>query len=350
MRSKTTLSIAAAGFFACMVFLVFSATFKTEPAPAQVPEVTIRAGGAPDERDIDLLVGDTGTQAPGTLRVSNGCGFPIWVAQQNLPGAVPLTYLTEDSHVDFAIPAAGAPSTRFWAKAECDDAGQACQIGQSQAPCPAGGCAPPVDSKLEASFACLLSDAGGCAVNPSSPDGGRLDSILWWNASLVDGFTLPFAVRVSGVETGAEDESGPPHGRSVHCEPADCSQLKMSECPTDDDLSDDGKNPLYVHQDERTTGGAGCFAPYMKLGYPGHGGDGLNAPAGPVEKMYACPTPPVSPDACRGGPVTKTKYVKLVRRACKETVYSYAYDDALGLRACPGQALLELAYCPEEAR
>ena len=72
MRSKTTLSIAAAGFFACMVFLVFSATFKTEPAPAQVPEVTIRAGGAPDERDIDLLVGDTGTQAPGTLRVSNG--------------------------------------------------------------------------------------------------------------------------------------------------------------------------------------------------------------------------------------------------------------------------------------
>jgi len=268
----------------------------------------------------------------GSFRVTNDCGFAIWVAQQGLPGAPQLTPVNEGGFADFSVPPSGVPSTRFWAKAECDDAGQGCKMGQSSAPCPPNGCAPPVDSKLEATWPCLL-DAG-CAINPSS--GKPLTSTLWWNASAVDGFTLPFAVRVSGVEASA-------------CPPADCSKLLAKDCPTDDDLSDDGKNPAYKSQDEKLEGAVGCFAPYMKLGYPGYGGDGLNAPAGPVEKMYACPTPPTTPEACRAGPVTKTKYVGLVHRACKESVYSYAYDDAVGLRSCPAGALLELVYCPKEA-
>jgi hypothetical protein len=287
-------------------------------------------------------------QAPSTLRVTNECGFKVWIAQQGLPEGEALTPLTEDSHVDFPISPAGVAGARLWAKAECDDAGQGCKVGQSSAPCPPNGCAPPVDSKLEATFPCLLGDASACTKNPSN--GKPLTNVLWWNASAVDGFTLPFAVRVSGVEAGA-------------CPPADCSKLLLRDCPTDDDLSDDGKNTAYKSQDEMVktpdsdsgkrfaadVSGtpSGCFAPYMKLGYPGHGGDGLNAPAGPVEKMYACPTPPISAEACRTGPVTRTKYVELVHRACDETVYSYAYDDAIGLRGCPGQALLELVYCPK---
>jgi Thaumatin family len=272
-------------------------------------------------------------QSIGSLRISNECGFELWIEQQGLPGAPTLSPLAEDAHVDYAIPAAGAPATRFWAKAECSDAGQACKMGQSSAPCPAGGCTPPVDSKLEATWPCLL-DAG-CAVNPV--DKKPLTNVLWWNASLVDGFTLPFVVRVTGVEAES-------------CQPADCSKLLAKDCPTDDDLSDNGKNPAYKNEDEKLQGAIGCFAPYMKLGYPGYGGHGLNAPAGPVEKMYACPTPPVSAEDCRGGPVTKTKYVELIHRACEETVYSYAYDDAVGLRSCPGGTSLELVYCPKETR
>ncbi len=48
-----------------------------------------------------------------------------------------------------------------------------------------------------------------------------------------------------------------------------------------------------------------------------------------------CPTPPISPQQCRSGPVINTQYVQSIHRNCP-TAYSYAYDDEAGLHNCPG--------------
>ena len=43
-----------------------------------------------------------------------------------------------------------------------------------------------------------------------------------------------------------------------------------------------------------------------------------------------CPTPPITVDQCRAGPVISTKYVQAVRTNCP-SAYSFAYDDTQGL-------------------
>ncbi len=339
MARRALLRIFAVVLLATALIFFFAALYgqkeqggRTSSSDAAVTEASsVAAAENPSATSL-------GARSSSALRVENACGFEVWLAAENLPGAAAITKLLPEDHVDFTIPAKGAAATRFWPKTGCDDAGANCAIGQSIPPCPAAGCAPPVDSKLEATWPCLLSD--GCAKNPSN--GQPLTSTLWWNASAVDGFTLPFVVRVT-----------PDSGAS--CEPADCAHLLLRDCPKNDDLSDRGKNPAYSSQNEAvraTDGGpmAGCFAPYMKLNYPVWGGDGLLDPGGPVEKMYACPTPPVTPEECRAGPVTATKYVRLIHAACKKSVYAFAYDDAIGLRSCPGGTALELVFCPKEER
>lgn len=272
---------------------------------------------------------------PARLRVTNKCEVDIWVAQQGFPSD-PLVKLAKNASHDYQIPAAGLASTRFWPKILCDKTGNNCAIGQSSAPCPAKGCAPPVDSKLEVTWGCTLSDKVDCGL---TPQGVRmLDT--FWNASAVDGYTLPFTVAIKGGD-----------GRKS-CVPVDCANLATAKCPSDEDLSNGGANPAYKSQNLATknpvSGGyAGCFSTCTKLNYPGWGGDGLNAPAGPVEQMYCCPTPPISSPQCQAGPVAKTKYVESIHKACKKTTYGYAYDDGLGGRDCSGDTVLEFTVGPK---
>ena len=57
------------------------------------------------------------------------------------------------------VPKQGLASARFWAKWGCDESGDNCAIGQSGGPgqsCGAHGCAPPIDSRFEATFGCVL--------------------------------------------------------------------------------------------------------------------------------------------------------------------------------------------------
>jgi hypothetical protein len=273
-----------------------------------------------------------GPAAPSRLRITNGCPEVIWIQQQNMPANVPsVIELQPLAHADYDIPAAGLASTRYWPKKECNDAGQGCAMGQSSAPCT--GCAPPVDSKLEVTWGCTLADKKDCGKTPQGVP--MIDT--WWNASAVDGFTLPFSVGIVGGDQRSS------------CLPVDCSDLMLSQCPTDDDLSDNGKHLPYAIQDERVrsspdAGVAGCFSPCMKLGYPGWGGDGLNDPGGSVERLYCCPGPMA--DECRAGPVVGTKYVKTAHAACHGTAYAYAYDDGIGGRNCSGDVQLQLTFCP----
>jgi len=70
-------------------------------------------------------------------------------------------------------------ATRFWPKYQCDDNGQNCAFGESGGPglpCPPSGCSPPIDSKFEATF-------------------GSSQGLDWYNASQVDGWTLPYEMK-----------------------------------------------------------------------------------------------------------------------------------------------------------
>lgn len=281
------------------------------------------ASGVP----VDVRVGKTAS--PPRLEIKNGCSYDIWI-QSDVAGTGAVAPVKAGATLSFDIPAGGQASARYWPKKGCDVTGQNCTMGQSSPPCPATGCQPPLDSKLEATWGCTLANKDQCG---KTPQGVRmLDT--FWNSSGVDGYTFPFTVAVTGGDKRAS------------CIPVDCADLALSKCPTSEDLSNGGANPAYKNVSLVATGGAGCFSPCMDLNYPGFGGQGLNAPAGPVEQMYCCPTPPISSPACQAGPVPKTKYVELIHAACKKTSYGYAYDDGIGGRNCSGDTVISMTIGP----
>merc|ERR1719189_345946 len=93
------------------------------------------------------------------------------------------------------------PGCRWWPKTGCDGSGENCLMGESGGPylaCPPGGCSPPIDSKFEATF-------------------GSTDGNDWYDASQVDGWTLPYdaVFRCRGQVTNAN-----------------CNGLTAAICPT----------------------------------------------------------------------------------------------------------------------
>lgn len=274
---------------------------------------------------------------PTRLQVRNQCSHPIWVAHSaNVPDAQNVKLYPGQAR-DYAIPDGGLNAVRVWPKVGCDDSGHNCKIGDSEAPCPAGGCQPPVDSKFEASFA---------------PKGAQAQT--WYNLSQVDGYTLPFKVVPRGVGAGQGS-----------CVVSDCSNLSLDACPGDENMSGGGKYPGYAHEDLRIWDGQGhiigCLSPCKKWNYPGPWGLGQPENADPGLHL-CCPTPidPASgqctaangcmtPEACSNGAdpvsVVHTQYVAKMHAMCP-TAYSYSYDDAAGLHACPSETGFEVTFCP----
>jgi hypothetical protein len=282
--------------------------------------------------------GDGGQTA--RLRITNSCSYAIWIQQQNMPSGTPSVVKVESGrYVDFNIPDAGLASTRFWPKKGCDASGQNCEIGQSSDPCPAGGCPPPVDSKLEATWGCTLADQTQCG---NTPQGDRMTD-TYWNASAVDGYTFPFTMTVTG---NTIDDAGQP------CSNVNCAGLDIASCPTNDDLraGQGGTDfPQYASEDLRVTNAGsdviGCYSPCKKFNYPTFGGLGL-AEASDPPVIYCCPTPPISAEECRAGPVVNTQYVGGVHTMCSSTTYAYAYDDTIGLRHCSAATLISMTIGP----
>ncbi len=302
------------------------------------------------------------------LKIVNGCGQPMWVFYQtgfqggvlNAPNRHRLGGL--GSFIEYDIPDKGLAGVRFWPGMGCDATGNNCLIGASGGPasdgftCPAMiGCAPAVDSKFEGTFGCISPIASGqCQQNPSAPPGTPLPRDDFWDTSMVDGYTLPLRLVVRGT-CPLGNPGGPPGGV------IDCSTLRFSDCPQNEDLSTNGQFPALGNQNlllrhPNTNQIVGCYSPVAKLTFvhwqslprPPFFGTTF-APTDPQARMYACPTPPVSVEQCRTGPVINTDFVNLIHNRCNNT-YAYAYDDVAGLSRCPAATNVSYEvtfFCPQ---
>jgi len=273
-------------------------------------------------------------EQPTRFRITNGCTRePIWIAHEAGAGVGPdpqNVEIAELGSYDFTVPA-GLSGTRYWPKLRCDATGGACRLGESGGPqqhCGSiTGCAPPVDTKFEASFG--------------------LNGEDWVDISLVDGFTLPFKFEIF-TQTGKSCAAG--DGNRHVGNVVDCSHLSFNLCPTSEDLGVAGRNVDLRVRDPDTNRTVGCYSPCSKLTL--NQWDNAEAqgrtPWDDGVKEYCCPTPPESPDACRQGPVGSTSFVRAVHKGCPG-VYGYAYDDGMGLLKCPDDTKYRVTfYCPHE--
>lgn len=289
-------------------------------------------GDAGGDAQADALVSDAEIdgapwpQQTARLRIGNRCAEPIWIAHSDNVPFAQNPRLEPGTYQDYAIADSGLASARFWPKVGCDGGGHNCRIGDTGegggAPCGAGGCQPPVDSKFEVTFAALSSVEA-----------------TFYNLSLVDGYTLPFAVT----------PVGPGAGQGA-CTASDCSMLTLDACPVMEDAVGDLR-----------LGDVACLSPCKKWNYPAPYGLGRPESQDPGLHL-CCPTPIdpgsgnctpqngcMTPDACRSTSdplgVVHTDYVALIHTRCP-TAYSYSYDDAAGLHACPAATGFEVVFCP----
>lgn len=88
------------------------------------------------------------------IKIVNKNYFAIWIQTQTNNNGPPLGNVVKidgGQHFQYDISNAGWAG-RLWPKIECDRNGINCGFGQSIAPCPSGGCQPPVETKIEFNF------------------------------------------------------------------------------------------------------------------------------------------------------------------------------------------------------
>eukprot|EP00930_Biecheleria_cincta_P039298 TRINITY_DN27024_c0_g1_i1.p1 TRINITY_DN27024_c0_g1~~TRINITY_DN27024_c0_g1_i1.p1 ORF type:complete len:1010 (-),score=112.64 TRINITY_DN27024_c0_g1_i1:110-3139(-) len=246
------------------------------------------------------------------LIVNNGCSEgTIWIAAAGLSPSV--VEIAPGATYKYMIPDDLA-STRFWPKMFCNDQGQDCKLGESGGSgqvCGQFGCAPPVDSKFEATW------------------GNQQGKVDWWDTSQVDGYTLPYTLQLS-----------------EHCKKSgasapdiDCSGLTLSSCPVDENLGSAGSQVDLRLKYPGSDDVVGCYSPCAKLTSRQWSNPyGQHSPRDDAAKDFCCPTPPVSPKECRDGPAGTMDYTKVIHSKCAH-VYAYAYDDGEGLFTCPAQTI-----------
>ncbi|NLN63560.1 MAG: thaumatin family protein [Myxococcales bacterium] len=293
------------------------------------------------------------TDQPTRLRITNRCAYPIWiqfgdgdgkrqVLENHNPGANNRRFTSGESF-DYAIPDEGdipdiinagiaLEGTRFWVKRGCDEKGDNCTVGQSRTnsdgTCPPGGCHPPIESKMEATWASLSSG-----------------SVTWYNASHVDGYSEPYVI----IPKGAEAKTAP------DCIPINASMLDAAaQCPAHENLTD----ARYTDLDLRFVVGGevlGCYSPCKKITYDDH----VDEWTDPLGLRMCCPTntsgvphPGLTSEECnnREHPysIWNTAYLQHLKETAP-TVYTFAYDDAESLFTCPGTTKFELIFCPERS-
>lgn len=256
-----------------------------------------------------LLAAYISTSSAVELSVFNNCPYSTWLATTPNNGVNPLpggtVRLDPGQRYTYQIPNGGWAG-RFWPKTGCNGEGTNCEFGDSSPPCPADGCQPPADTKIEFFF-------------PPQPP----TSDSWYDISLVDGYSLPMKIVPRGGESGA-------------CVTTSCD-MSLAACPQDETS---GLGDLRIIKNGKTVA---CLSPCKKWNYPPPYGFGNDEQVPPGVDM-CCPTPPIQPAQCSSGPVINTKYVNLVHSSCP-SAYSYAYDDFAGLHNCPGDKSFDVTIC-----
>merc|ERR1719512_503709 len=125
--------------------------------------------------------------------------------------------------------------------------------------------------------------------------------------SLVDGWTLPFLLRMTGGECIGK--------RGTETEVVlDCSELTVDHCPSNEELTAASMTVDLRAVSPKTKEVVGCYAPCQKLiddKWNNTVAKGRQANH-PEVAPYCCPTPPETPEACRVGPIVKTQYLQAV--------------------------------------
>lgn len=309
------------------------------------------------------------------LRLTNNFDQDIWVNASAgaysypLPGqANTLIQIPARGYKDIPISNQGLVGARFWAQYGCDDTGKNCLFGSSVPlytgdPCPFpdgcpnqvpfGGpcgtqpCQPPSNSLGgEFTFGCFTTDRTQCTLNPSN--NLPLDAVTYYDSSAVDGVSLPFHLIV-------KNSSG------TGCNPINATQLDLTNCPTNADLSFNGittaTNPQtgevydltsvdlrYYDQNSQILS---CMSPCTKL--TNVYGFNIPIPANPSPNdpvsMYCCPSP-ISAETCRAGPAANNAYTQFVRDVVPN-VYTFAYDDVNALNTCGETTQYEIVFGSE---
>ncbi|PJD95222.1 MAG: hypothetical protein CK426_04870 [Legionella sp.] len=312
------------------------------------------------------------------LRITNQCDTTLWIQQdyKNKTNDPIVIKIPAGTSYDYAIPDEGLASTRFWPKSGCNDHGYNCAVGESTGVPEAekqgyqqGPYAPDINSKFEATFGCLPAifnnNPSLCAANPSDP-AHRLNAETWWNGSAVDGYTFPYSITVRNHNSSCMDIIT---GRVLSNPGVDCGKLSVSSCPSDANLSTEGKynvingiNMTHVNLQwvDKSGSPIGCFSPCSKLTTAQGSDDGRALggwrnvlggidPQSPQAQMYCCPTPPITPESCSAGPAARSSYATSVHATQQCDAYTYAYDDAKGLARCGSQTYFEVTLCPKTA-
>jgi len=298
------------------------------------------------------------------LRIINSCKSTLWFEGRYggqgapIPGqTATATMALPGSYVDYTVPDTGLSGSRFWAKYGCDANGKNCAVGDQMqywpnppGGCPAGGCTPPVDSLFEATWGCRP----GSSCNAQNPT-------TWFDTSQVDGWTIPYKLTPNGDTSGCDCI-----GSQCGFKGVDASTLDLRRCPSNENLVAGGQTSVNVLGQQVNLNSVdlriisnntvlGCMSPCKRLnwGVP----YGLQQPENSGSTMWmCCPTPTpsscspadgcISPTACRNGPIENTQFVAAVH-SMAPGVYSYSYDDGVGLHACPaGVATYTMEFCP----
>ena len=220
---------------------------------------------------------------------------PRWIAHIDAGGVGPdkedvMIKPGESAQFHTGINGGGLSATRFWPKMGCDATGSNCTVGSSGGPgegCVVrrpgkdddySNCAPPVDTKFEATFA--------------APGSGTQDCV---DMSLVDGYSLPFKMEVSGGKC------------TRHLQPfdgMDCSNLTVALCPTAERLDNATQNLNAI--DPKTGKQGGCYSPCMKLTDDKWNPKGTAvAPDSSVAGQYCCAGAWGNPSSCNAGAILK---------------------------------------------
>lgn len=281
-------------------------------------------------------------RAPVRLRITNGCKKEtLWIAGKGQD--------SQDLGVFRLVPQSSRSidvldglSSRYWPKLGCNDQGKECAIGDSwsrDGKCEnSKGCAPSIDTRFEGTF--------GLLEKPCNLAEGRTDGCDFIDLSLANGFTLPFKMTVHGDCKSERAADTDKVYRTI-----DCSDLSVEQCPCDEQLGSTGSSVNLRVGANRSLPTA-CYSPCSKLTDSRWNNELASASDDSAKRdvsQFCCPTPPETPQSCRAGPASKSKYVEAVHRMCPG-VSGYAYDEQNGLLHCPAGTRYEMTfYCPTEA-